>query len=224
MSMYSNFGSDKDYKLDKERKAREKFKPIKNNISIVLSIIMLSSLLGFLSFIFVYWCLSVANIHYALKSLIACVIACSSLLLITPSTDFKKRVREASRPIVFIATLMSLVIGVDKYGAGPLDKYIKRPRSNNLVDTSAVVADTVAVLTSEIGVLKHKGEIWQTVKIYDTGDNVRVRISGRSVRLKDEDADGALLNPGDYDIKITAKGKLVFMGIRNGTSTIEVIP
>jgi len=130
MSVYSNFGSNNQYKLDKERKAREKFKPLKDNIFIVLGIMALSILLSFLSFIFVYWFLSIINIHYALKSLIACVIVCLSLLLITPDTDLKKRIRGTSRPFVLIATLISLIIGFNNYGAGILDDHFRVPKAH----------------------------------------------------------------------------------------------
>lgn len=73
------------------------------------------------------------------------------------------------------------------------------------------------------GIINHFGEVWRTAKIYNVGDNVRVRISGSSVRVKDKDENGDLLRPGDYFIPITARGNLAFVGIKNRTSTIEVL-
>lgn len=213
MSTYSNFENDKDYKREKERRAREKFKPIKNNIFIVSGIMALSFLLGFLSFIFVYWCLSVIDIHYALKSLIAFLAAYFSLLLITPDTDFKKRLREASRPFVFMVTFLSLIMGFNKYGAGPLDKYLKEPKK----DTSTIVVDTVTLI--DFGTLKHKGETWTSYHFFKAGTWVNLEIRGASVKLY-----GEKFLPNDYTIKTKKDGQLTFVATTNITTTIEVIP
>lgn len=142
MSKYSNFGSDSYYKTEQERKAREKFKPIKNTVAVVLAIFFFSLFLAFSTFVFFYWCFSVFSIHYAIKSLLAFLAAYFLLFLINPNTDLKSRVRNASRPGLAMALFASLLFGVAKYGAGPLDKYIKYRGTTNVVVVDSVAPDS----------------------------------------------------------------------------------
>ena len=219
MSIYSNFGDNEKYRAYKARKIREKFKPIKNNIFIVLGIMLLSALLGFLSFIFIYWCLSIINMHYAFKSLIAFIIAYSLLFLITPDTDFKTRIRGASRSFVFMATLLCLLIGFRDYGAGVLDDYIRSPKANIYATDSATLAVRwTNITTVELDTLKQKGEEWSTEKVFPAGSSVIIKISNQEVRL----VGLYILKPGIYEKKFEKDEKLTFKGVADNTSLISV--
>lgn len=222
MSTYSNFENDDVYRQEKARKAQKKFKPIKNNFFVVFGLIFFSALLGFLSFSFIYWCLLSINIHYTLKSLMACIFACFLLLLITPDTDFKTKVRKTSRRFVFVAAIISVLIGFEDYGSMILNNYLSSPRTNiYATDSATLVTRWANITTVEFGTLKQKGDEWSTNKKFPIGSSAIIKVSGHNVRF----VGFCILTPGIYE-KIISKDnegeKLTFEGISDNTSVVSV--
>lgn len=75
------------------------------------------------------------------------------------------------------------------------------------------------VVKSENGIIKKVGQNWTTDKIFTAGSSALVKIRGAAVRM----ADGDLLSPSDYSIKVTENEPLSFTATENITTTIEVI-
>lgn len=220
MSIYNNFDNNKKYELDIEKKFREKFRPIKNNFFIISGLMITSAILGFSVFVFIYWCLSIIDIHYALKSLISCLLACCLLSLINPDMDIKVRIRGASRPYVLMATLISLMIGFKDYGAGVIDDYIRVPKANiYAIDSAAIVSDNLKTTVIESDTLRQKGEIWTTEKNFSVGSSVIIKISKQEIRF----VDFYILKPGFYEKIINKNGKLTFKSISDNASVVSVM-
>ena len=124
MSVYSNFKHTKKYGYSRVNKI---FLPVHNNLVLAAGVFITAVLISALSFIFLYWCLSLFNINYAIKTLIVFVISNALVFLIDLSNEFKRRLRKASRPLLILCLLISLIIGFGKYGGGKFDKYLRDP-------------------------------------------------------------------------------------------------
>lgn len=176
--------------------------------------------LAILLFFFACLILSIFNVGYILKALIAVVfVALAAVAYDKLTGEFptpKKGAVIGATVIMFILCLLTGYQNAQGESAGFFDKiFSAKVNERTMVENKK----DVEVISSESGTIRTTGEIWFASHIFSKGDVVKIEVEYNAVSM----VGGRILQPGVYENEIMeGDGQIMFEGIAKNPSKVTI--